>query len=163
MIQKTSGYVYGTAAKKIEYDVYEENSVLKKKKTYKRNNKAKFRFVLLILFGFALSFVIMFRYAVITELNYKIAKVNKTYSEIKNENVRMKVEIDKQMDISKIREAAEKKLGMQKPDKYQIVYVNVPKNDFTKVADAKIESYTSNGNPFSDILDRVVRFSGLLY
>jgi cell division protein FtsL len=163
LIQKGKSYIYGATAEKLEYDVYEENKVLKAKKTEKTQNKVKLKMVFNILIVFVLIFSVMYRYALITELNYKINKTNISYNEIKNENSRLKVDVEKQMDLQKIKEIAEKKLGMQKPDKYQIEYVNVPKSDYTRVADAaKIDSGVKS-NLFLGILNKVEEFTHLLY
>lgn len=163
MIQKGKSYVYGTAAEKLEYDVYEENKVLKAKKNEKTQNKVKLKMVLNIFIVFSLCFGVIFRYALITELNYKINKTNISYNDIKNENSRLKVDVEKQMDLQKIREIAEKKLGMQKPDKFQIAYVNVPKTDFTIVADSVKDESGIKGNLFLGILNKAEKFTHLLY
>jgi cell division protein FtsL len=163
LIQKGKSYIYGTAAEKLEYDVYEENKVLKAKKVQKTQNKVKLKMVFNILIVFILFFGVMYRYALITELNYKINKTNISYNEIKNENARTKVEVEKQMDLQKIKETAEKKLGMQKPDKFQVVYVNVPKSDYTVVADNVKEDSGVKNNLFLGILNKVEEFTHLLY
>jgi cell division protein FtsL len=134
LIQTKESYVHGTAARKLEYNVYEENTVLKAKRKQRSNNKAKAKMVLYIMTVFAMCFVVMLRYTQITELNYKIERKNKEFHSLRNDNSRLKVAIEKEMDLNKVRELAQQKLGMQKPDKYQVVYIKVLKNDFTKVA-----------------------------
>jgi len=52
----------------------------------------------------------MYRYSRITEMNYEIDKQLKAYNELKNENIRIKVEIENSIDIQKIKEFAEKSL-----------------------------------------------------
>lgn len=164
MIQTGKNYVYGTAAEKLEYNVYEENKVLKAKKQAKSNNKIKLKAVCFVLVIFASCLVLMYRYALITELNYNISKLEKEYNEIRNQNSRLKLAIEKDMDLNKVREIAEKRLGMQKPDRYQMVYINVPKNDCTKVAESyKHSKDKANNNMFAVLLDKVGKFTRLLY
>ncbi len=161
MLQAHENYVYGTAAEKIQYDVYEENNVLKAKKKQKAYNKIKLKVVMLILLAFGLCLTVIVRYAMITELNYSINKELKKYNEIKNENSRLKVAIDKDLDLGRIKETAEKKLGMQKPDKYQIVYMKVAKNDYTEVADTYRNVNKANNSMFAAVRDKlwgIVRF-----
>lgn len=134
MIPKEKNYVYGTAAPKIEYDVYTENKVLKAKKKQRANNKVKLKAVFTIMVCFGAFFYIMYMYAQITEVNYKLNKQNKQYTEIKNENIRLKLDIERSLDLNTVKEVAETRLNMQKPDKSQIVYLKVPKSDITKVA-----------------------------
>ena len=159
MLKAGNGYIQGTAARKIDYDVYEENKVLKTKKQIKKNARSKLKTVAICLMLFAVAFLVIYRYALITELNYDIDATTKKYTAIKNDNTRFKVEIDKNKNLNKIKEIAEMRLGMQKPDKSQIIYIKVPKNDFTKVADNG--TYLGKGSTLSLLADKVgkvVRF-----
>jgi cell division protein FtsL len=159
LIQANKSYVYGSAAKKLEYDVYEENKVLKAKKLTRLNNKYKFKVVCMILLVFTIVLAVIFRYAMITELSYNIDKSVKQYGELKDEHSRLMVEIEKATDLNKIRDLAERKLGMHEPDKYQVVYIRVPKSDFTKVADAQAEKASGNNFILSVLAGK---FAGLL-
>jgi len=156
-------YIQGTAARKIEYDVYEENKVLKQKKQAKSDNKVKFRYVLYTLAIFASCFLLVYRYAIITDLNYRINDTYKKYNELRNENSRMAVEIGKEMSLSKIKEIAENRLGMQKPDRYQMVQIRVPKTDFTVVADSYKNTEKAGSGALAVLMDRVKEFVKLLY
>ena len=160
MIETEKNYVLGTSARKLSYDVYEENTVLKAKRKQKSNNRAKFNLVLSIFVVFILVSLVIYRYALITELNYNINESLKSYSEIKNENSILKVDIEKDTDLSKIRQIAEDKLGMHKPDKFQVIYVNVPKSDYSIVS----KTYESNNaNLFVMITDKLGKLTQLIY
>ncbi|HOV26802.1 MAG TPA: cell division protein FtsL [Pseudobacteroides sp.] len=137
MLAEKEKYYYGTAAPKIDYDVYENNKVLKAKKRQKRNNKVKLKAVFCILIFFLSFSHIIYMYAQVTEMDYLLNKDNKVLNEHKNENIRLKLEIQKNLDLNRIREIAQTKLDMQKPDKHQIIYVNVPKTDFTEIPEKK--------------------------
>jgi len=145
LIQKDYEYVHGSVARQLEtqyvhYDVYEENQVLKAKKRYRSHRKIKFRTVMAILAVLSAGLVVMCRYAVITKVNYEINKQEKVYNTIKNENSMLKVEIEKMTDLNEVKEIAENRLGMQMPDKSQIVYIKVPRNDYTVVMAESTES-----------------------
>lgn len=160
MIETEKNYILGTSARKLSYDVYEENTVLKAKRKQKSNNRAKFNLVLSIFVVFILVFLVIYRYALITELNYDINESLKSYSEIKNENSILKVDIEKDTDLSKIRQIAEDKLGMHKPDKFQVIYVNVPKSDYSIVS----KTYDSNNsNLFVMITNKLGKLTQLIY
>lgn len=162
MIETGKSYVHGTAARKLEYDVYEENQVLRAKKKQKSNNRAKLNLVLSIFVVFILVFLVIYRYAMITELTYNIDKSEKQYSEIKNENSILKVNIEKGTDLNKVRQIAEDKLGMHKPDKYQVIYVIVPKSDYSIVS----QEYSNTGyttNLFGTITDKLGKLTHLIY
>jgi cell division protein FtsL len=160
LIETEKSYISGTSARKLSYDVYEENTVLKAKRKQKSNNRAKFNLVLSIFVVFILVFLVIYRYALITELNYNINESLKSYSEIKNENSILKVDIEKDTDLSKMRQIAEDKLGMHKPDKFQVIYVNVPKDDYSIVS----KTYDSNNtNLFVMITDKLGKLTQLVY
>lgn len=164
MIQKGSNYVYGTAAEKIEYDVYEHNQVLKEKKIRRNNAKIKWKVVFGIVIVFSLCLVLMYRYALITEMNLTAINSEKEYKQIKDENSRLRVEIEKQTDINTIREIAEGKLNMHKPEKNQIVYIYVPKNDYTVVSeDYENREELQNKGMLASFLDKVDKFASILY
>jgi len=152
LAQKRNNYVYGTAAEKIEYDVYEHNEVLKEKKKYRANRLIKVKMVAGILLLFSLGLIVMYRYALIAEINFKISSKEKQYEELKNENSRLKVAIENETNLSKITQVAQNELGMQKPDKYQIVYIEVPKTSFTVTS----EQYKDNAGKASTFLAELV-------
>lgn len=161
-MKKAANYVHGTAAEKIQYDVYQENKVLKAKKTQKSYHAVKAKAVVAIMVVFALGATTMYRYAMITDLNYQISKSNEVYNNLKKENSRLKVEVDKSINLQKIKEVAESRLGMQKPDRYQNVQISVPKSDYTKVAQEYIKENESESK-LSTILNKLQKFTRLLY
>ena len=152
MEQNINNYVYRTAAEKIGYDVYEHNEVLKEKKKYRANRLIKVKMVVGILLLFSLGLIVMYRYALIAEINFKISSKEKQYEELKNENSRLKVAIENETNLSKITQVAQNELGMQKPDKYQIVYIEVPKTSFTVTS----EQYKDNAGKASTFLAELV-------
>jgi cell division protein FtsL len=162
LIDTEKSYINGSLARKLEYDVYEENKVLKAKRKQKSNNRAKFNLILIIFVVFSLVFLIIYRYAFITELNYNIDSSIRKYNEIKNENSILKVDIEKDTDLSKIMQIAEEKLGMHKPDKFQVVKVNVPKNDYSIVS-LKYDYSGNNSNLFGLITDKLGKLTHLIY
>lgn len=155
MIQKDYEYVQGTAARQLEYDVYEENTVLKEKKRYKNNRKVKLKLVLSILVVLFAGLTVMYRFAVITQLSNHINKSEKIYNELRNENSILKVQVETETDLNEIKEIAETRLGMQKPDKSQVVYIKVPRDDYTVVLKTQNEAEWDGGNIFKNFIGKV--------
>lgn len=137
-------YVYGNVAEKLEqqmqqnsnehYDPYEQNALLRSKKVARNNAKIKAKIIIYIFLIFGMCAIIMFRYAQISQIGYDSDKLKKNYIEVQQENARIELEIEKAMDLDSIREIAESSLRMHKPDKNQIVYVTVPRQDKTILA-----------------------------
>ena len=162
MIQKDHEYINGSTARKLEYNVYEENEVLKAKKQYKNNRKAKARVVISVLVVFVAGLVVMYRFALITQLNYNIYKSEKQYYDIRNENMLIRAQVEKDTDLASIKEIAETRLAMQKPDKSQVVYIKVPRNDYTVVMNVQDKVEQLDGNTFSLLIDKIAGFINLL-
>lgn len=163
MIERDKNYIQGTAARKLEYDVYEENKVLKQKKKQRVNNKLKVKVVFAFVVLFVLSGLVMYRYALITDLNYKINSKMNALTEIKNENTRLAVKIEQELDLQKIQKFAEENLGMQKPDKSQCTFVKVPRSDFTTASINNEGTNKSNNSIFGSLLSKVDKLTEFLY
>lgn len=163
MIKTDKSYIHGTAARKLEYDVYEENKVLSEKKKQRVNNKVKIRVVAAFLLVFSLCGLVMYRYALITDLNYQINSRMNEYNELKKENTRLKVKIESELDLQKIKQIAEENLGMQQPDKYQYTYVNVPKSDFITASSEINDEGENSDNFFNTLLSKVDKLARFLY
>ncbi len=163
MIKTDKNYIQGTAARKLEYDVYEENKVLSEKKKQRVNNKVKVKVVFAFLIVFSLCGLVMYRYALITDLNYKINTRMNEYTEIRNENTRLMVKIESELDLQKVKQIAEENLGMQQPDKYQLTYVSVPKSDFTTASEEIKDESKTVGNFFDTLLSKVDELTRFLY
>lgn len=159
MLEKENYYVEGTAARQIKYNVYEENVVLKKKKQYRDNRAAKFKLLMSLVVIFAAALVITYRFALITKLNYDISRSEKEYNELVSENSRLRVDIENNTDLVKIKEIAEQRLGMCEPDKYQTVTIRVPREDYTVVMNPGEDKGSSVLAP---VLDKLTRFFGIL-
>jgi cell division protein FtsL len=157
LIQKDYEYVHGSAARQLEYDVYEENQVLKAKKRYKSNRKIKLRMVVAIIAVFAAGLAVMCRYAIITKMTYELNQLEKDYDKMRNENSVLKVQIETKTDLNEVKETAENRLGMQMPDKSQIIYIKVPRNDYTVVMTPKTQA-GNNENMADTLINKAAGF-----
>ena len=92
-----------------------------------RESRKKVRVFLVILLVFAAFFAIITRYGQMTKLNYEIADLKESLITQNAVNSALSVDLEKKTNMMKIRHAAESQLGMQEPDKYQIIYIDVPR------------------------------------
>ena len=139
MMDKRQFYVHGTAARKLNYDIYEDNELLKRKMKEKQDNKEKRNILLHVFFCCTLALLMMYRYSLLTEMNYNIGSKYKEYEKIKNSNIELRVSIEKEENLSNIKEQARIRLGMQTVNKNQVVYVKVPTSDFVKYSDSNTQ------------------------
>lgn len=138
-----SRYYNGTSAYKIdeiEYGVSPsvQESIAKRQQT-RQNKKAAFikRLRLCATFAlvFAVAFGILFANAVVIEKASAVNDMQNQLSELTEENNQMRMDIEKNLDLSKIEEIAINELGMKRPDKYQVVYVNVEQSNYAEVSE----------------------------
>ena len=162
MIKKDYEYISGSTVQKPDYNVYEENKVLNARKQYKNNRNAKIRVIVYMLVMLSAGLIVMCRFAMITHLSYNIHKTESQYSDLRNENSQIRAQVEKETDLETIKEIAENRLAMQKPDKSQIVYIKVPRDDYTIVMNTADEVKQLDGNSLPGIIDRITGFINLL-
>jgi len=108
----------------------------------KSKPKQKFRWGLLFFFTFcfALSMLLVTRYAAIAEVEKEIATAKKQYEQLESKNITKKVQIKQKINIGEVEKTAKEKLGMVKPGKNQIVNIQVPTEDSVQVLSSEKEN-----------------------
>jgi len=76
MGRMTNSHFDGNAARKIEYDVYKENVVLKQKRKFRTHGRITARVLAVVFLVFMMGFTIMYRYALLTEMNETLNRHN---------------------------------------------------------------------------------------
>lgn len=107
----------------IDFNSKPELRILKKKKT------GTLKIFLCVIFVLLSFFMIILRYSQITKLNYDIVEIESKLTEQNAINSTLFIELDKITNLAEVRYIAETQLGMQKPDSYQIEYIEVPRGD----------------------------------
>lgn len=88
---------------------------------------------------FAMFMTLIYRYNLINAKNMENLKIEKEYNKIKAEVSLAQIELERRISLSTIEAYAKQKLGMQKPTKSQIIYIDtrnfeedIQKDDITK-------------------------------
>lgn len=90
-----------------------------------------------IIICFAILLLISYRYALINISFEEKEKLKKSYVAVQKQNEQLKVMIEQKMNVSTIEKEAKEKLGMQKLDNNQKVYVNLEKTDYIESSSQK--------------------------
>lgn len=114
-----------------------------------------------MLLVFVAGLTITYRFALITQLSYNINQSETKYAELRNENSRLRAQIEKDTDLANVRQIAETKLSMQMPNKSQIVYIKVPKNDYTVVMKTDEQTGLSGSGFFAGLVNKLAGFMNL--
>lgn len=124
-----------SAAKKYLYDLsLPEKKTIKKDEKFKliknssknsisKTNKATL--VLTTLAIFTIFMVITYRYNVISEKNLQVQKLKEDLEVAKSELATSEIALEQVMDVNYVESYAKQQLGMQKPEKSQLIYVNM--------------------------------------
>lgn len=143
-------YNYGSTAYEYEYQQQEEvqNQLREEKRRaarqLKKKNKTTRRIVSYILVaGLAAGFLVSKNVAVsdtgkeIESLQAELA-AQQTYTSEKT------FELEQKIGLTTIEETAMTKLGMQRPDKTQVIYVDIKKDDYTERTVKEVEGLKNN-------------------
>ena len=99
----------------------------------KIRNKVRRKYTLMIFALVFLGLALTYRYSLVIEINDRIRRQNTVLSNVVSSNNQIQKEISMETDLDKVGLLAESKLGMQKPDNHQIIYIRVPRKDHALV------------------------------
>lgn len=128
-----SSYVTGSTARKFEYlnDDYpiKQKKQVKKKTVKKAVNMQKVRSktVLVISCLFVMLMIITYRFNIISESNLTLQTLRNELERVQSNLAATEMDVKQSTDLAVIEAYAKQKLGMQKPDKNQVVYIDTSK------------------------------------
>lgn len=162
-----SRYQYETSPRKLEpeYEPIRENYNKRKKtstiskKASKTKQKAEIKShikaIIYVLLIFTALFVISYRNSLINESFNNNENLKTQLSAIQKENEQLKVSLENNMNLTNIEKLAEKRLGMQKLDNSQKVYVSLDKKDYVEPASEEVVIQEET-NWFQKILNTII-------
>lgn len=118
----------------------------------KKNRKIR-RKVFLGVVSFSVAFTIVYRYAMLNTMSMENISLKKELTELNNANAQLQLLAEQSVNLSYVEEYAKENLGLQKPQNYQIEYINVNKQD---LIDNKVVN--ENKNWFEEILFNIIEF-----
>jgi cell division protein FtsL len=84
----------------------------------------KGRYILVLALVALMAIILLSRFSMITESQYRIEKLKNELKNIEEQNQRLKVEVANLKSVARIEDIAKNKLNMIEPDSHQIVYLN---------------------------------------
>jgi len=159
--RRYQGYQYETSPRKLE-PIYEPKSKQKqnkkisevkdKKINVKNNLNSKAKIVLYIAIGFTILFAICYQNSLITETFNKKESLKSELATIEKENEQLKVNIEKTLNLNNVEQMAKEKLGMQKLNSNQKIYISLPKKDYVESSE-EVPVFEENKNIFEKIVE----------
>lgn len=127
----------GTSAYQLDYDrqqqEVEENSRVKRQMARKRKFARRVKLMCCLAVVFALACGVLYGNARIIQASARVSELQAELEKVTEENTQKRLELEKSLDLKKVEEIAINELGMKRPEKYQIVYVDVQQNDYGEV------------------------------
>ena len=145
-----SYYMYGSTAYEIDEPTHiKKNKTTtvrhKKNKNNKQKNQSKnMQTVVLVVVLFALLFTTIYRKVVIYGQHNELDSQKKALETLTMENDQLEVSIDSMVDDSKVEEYAKEKLGLQKLETRQIIYLEPDDGDKMKKVSKKKPSMVAS-------------------
>lgn len=114
------------------------NTEVKKHKLTKAERKKRASFIAYIIFGFAVLFTISYRNSIINEKFNQKENLKSELTEIQKINEQLAVSVENELNLTSIESMAKERLGMNKLNNSQKVYVNLPKKEYVESKSEKI-------------------------
>lgn len=116
-----------------------------KVKTVKRNREQMLvrsknirRICVTIVIAMSAGFMIS-QFVTVNETKQEVAMLESQLSELESVTSQMVFDLEQSVDLTEIEKEATTRLGMQRPEKYQTVYVNVKQDDITEKTADEVE------------------------
>ena len=145
-----------------EYERYKEKQIPKKQEkqaekvaavTSKKVKNKRKRNALKGIAIFGVAIAIVYRYVAISNVNMEVIKLKNELNEINTMNAQLMLAAEKSIDLKEIEKYATEELGLQKPQNYQIEYINLDKQDFINK-----QEIIENKNWFETVIFNVIEF-----
>lgn len=121
----------------------------KTKKSLKISSKNKtLAMICCVLFTFSMALIMSYRYNLINEKNLKTIELKSDLDAVQADLLNAQIAVEQSTNLTEIEAYAKQKLGMQKPDKNQIIYV-----DTSNVSNNR--TINKNSNSISSIIDSI--------
>ena len=164
-----TNYEFGTTPRKLKPE-YKPNKdkqkeIQKQKKINEEQKKAAIKMekrmqlknVALIVAIFLILLTISYRSSLINERFNEIQTQKNNLSAIEKTNGQLEVSIESSLNLSNIEESAKEKLGMQKLDNSQKVYVALDKKDYVEVIEDDIETEEKEDPWYKKIINKFIK------
>ncbi len=158
---------YGNLAYK--YDYREDNRQKKQKKVKingknsrkKKKNTKELGYpskILLVLTAAVSAVFMISQFVEVNESETKLSEAKDRYRFEESVTAQKTFELEQSIDLSKIEKEATTRLGMHRPDRHQMVYLNVRRDDVTEKTAGEVEGFKNRfvsfcGSIISNIVD----------
>ena len=139
-------YQYETSPRKLEPEYTPNKNPYKSKKStakkakrvsiskQKEIKKKQQKVLKYLIVGFLVIFGICYRNSEIDENFAKVQDLKEEVAEIEKQNTQLEISIENGLNLNNLEQEAKEKLGMQKLNSKQTIYITLPKTDYIEPA-----------------------------
>ncbi len=98
------------------------------------------RMCAIVLVAFSAGFMIS-KFVTVHETQQTIATLEKNLATMESNTSQQIFDLEQSVDLTEIEQEATTRLGMQRPEKYQTIYVNVKRDDVTEMTAGEVEGF----------------------
>lgn len=111
------------------------------------------RIMYILVLAVSATFMIS-KFVAVYDTEQEIKTLTRTLEQKRSYSSQKIFEMEQKVDLAEIEKKATDELGMQRPDKHQIVYVDVSSEDVTEITAGEIESARNRNAGFFDIIKK---------
>ena len=157
---------YGNLAYKYDYreeeKPREQKSTVNKKRVKSRKKKNEISYlskVISVLVLAASAIFMITQFVNVNETQTALEEKRSEYAFEESVTSQKSFELEQSVDLSKIEEEATTRLGMQRPEAHQIVYVDVKQDDVTEKTAGEVEGLGNRiAGFFSSVISNIIEF-----
>ena len=133
---------YSNLAYKLDEQSYVEEKKVQKK-ALATKEKRNFRPIICVMVLCMAAYYMISKNVAVYETEQKIKTLEKEIAELQSYTSQRSFELEQSLDLTTIEQVAKTRLNMQRPEQYQIEYVNVNRDDVTEVTAGEIEGVSN--------------------
>lgn len=132
-----------------------EDTERKKREKELAQMRARKATIFRILYSVTLAFSAIFmisKFVAVYDTEQEIKALTKNLEQKQSYTSQKIFEMEQSVDLTEVEKIASTELGMQRPEKHQIIYVDVKTNDVTEVTASDVEGIKNRSASFFDTL-----------
>ena len=146
-----------------EYELSKERAkAYRIKKKQRKMHKIKYirRIICIVMVAGAATYMIS-TYVTVSETKSEISDLQAELTQLQSTNSQMMFELEQSVDLANIEKEATERLGMQRPEKYQTIYVDIQQESKTETTSQSVEGVQNRiGKFFETLKENIIeRFS----
>lgn len=133
-----------------------EKRQLSRKQKLQQQRRLNFQVICVIIALFCAAYFMISQNVQVNDTARQINNLKKELAVLESNTSQKTFELEQSVDLNKVEEIASTRLNMQRPEKYQVVYINIKTDDVTEVTADNVEGVKNQLGNTADKLKKNV-------